>query len=224
MSKLFTTVSEDRPIVASSHQFETFELLVRTLQTGSFKHKNCQYEAFVLMFNEFFLVLLCCFCNFAVITISYNSYMKKSNEQREADVLREKANHYLICFLDRCPLRDRCLRYLVGQHASSEPWAHTSINPLHAGVQTAECAMFRPNVRVVKKKGMMHFYHDMPGYMENNIRQALIRLFKRTYYFEMRRGDRLITPEQQQQIEQVCRRHGWQGELNYDGEEEDWAW
>ena len=150
--------------------------------------------------------------------------MKKSNEQREADVLREKANHYLICFLDRCPLRDRCLRYLVGQHASSEPWAHTSINPLHEGVQTAECAMFRPNVRVVKKKGMMHFYHDMPGYMENNIRQALIRLFKRTYYFEMRRGDRLITPEQQQQIEQVCRRHGWQGKLNYDGEEEDWAW
>jgi hypothetical protein len=40
----------------------------------------------------------------------------------------------------------------------------------------------------------------------------------------MRRGDRLITPEQQQQIEQVCRRNGWQGELNYDGEEEDWAW
>lgn len=150
--------------------------------------------------------------------------MKKSNEQIEADVFREKAHHYLVCFLDRCPLSQRCLRYLVGQYASSYPSAHTSINPLHPKVQTAECPMFRPIVRVMKKKGMTHFYHDMPGYMEYNIRQELIRLFKRTYYYEMRRGDRLITPEQQQQIEQVCRRHGWQGDLNYDGEQEDWAW
>lgn len=142
----------------------------------------------------------------------------------EEKVFREKANHYLVCFLDRCPLSQRCLRFLVGQYASASPLAQSAVNPLHPKVQTADCPLFRPNVRVMNKKGMKRFYHDMPGYMEYDIRRQLIRLFKRTYYFEMRRGERPITPADQQKIAAVCRQCGWKGELNYDGEEEDWVW
>jgi hypothetical protein len=40
----------------------------------------------------------------------------------------------------------------------------------------------------------------------------------------MRKGDRLITPAQQQTILNVCRANGWQGPINYDGEQEDWLW
>ena len=38
------------------------------------------------------------------------------------------------------------------------------------------------------------------------------------------KGDRLITPAQQQTILNVCRANGWQGPINYDGEQEDWLW
>ena len=67
-------------------------------------------------------------------------------------------------------------------------------------------------------------YYDMPGRMEKDIRWALISAFGRRQYFEMRKGDRLITPERQQQILDTCRRFGWQGPIIYDGEQEEWDW
>ena len=84
--------------------------------------------------------------------------------------------------------------------------------------------MFRPNKRAMMKRGFKNMYHDMPGYMERRIRWQLIASFGRRIYFEMRKGDRLITPAQQQTILNVCRANGWQGPINYDGEQEDWLW
>ena len=52
----------------------------------------------------------------------------------------------------------------------------------------------------------------------------LIHIWGRKQYFEMRRGDRLITPEQQQDVVDCCRHHGWTGPIVYDGEVEDWDW
>ena len=60
--------------------------------------------------------------------------------------------------------------------------------------------------------------------MEKAIRQDLIMTFGRTQYFEMRKGQRLITPEAQELIADSCRYYGWNGPLVYDGEEEDWLW
>ena len=40
----------------------------------------------------------------------------------------------------------------------------------------------------------------------------------------MRKGIRLITPEQQEIIAESCRSYGWNGPQVYDGEEEDWLW
>ena len=84
--------------------------------------------------------------------------------------------------------------------------------------------MFRPNRKAVMKMGFKNMYHDMPGYMERSIRRRLIDLFGHKQYFEMRKGDRLITPAQQQQIQDTCRAHGWQGPINYESEQEDWLW
>ena len=67
-------------------------------------------------------------------------------------------------------------------------------------------------------------YHEMPTYMERAIRQHLIRLWGRRQYFDTRRGDRLITPQRQQEVIDACRLHGWQGPVVFDGEQEDWDW
>ena len=42
--------------------------------------------------------------------------------------------------------------------------------------------------------------------------------------YEVRKGERLITPEMQEDVEDACRHHGWTGPFVYDGEEEDWLW
>ena len=71
---------------------------------------------------------------------------------------------------------------------------------------------------------LLCFYHKISSYVECAIRRTLIVHFGCRQYFEMRKGDRLITPAQQQTILDICRANGWQGPILYDGEQEDWLW
>ena len=84
--------------------------------------------------------------------------------------------------------------------------------------------MFRKNQRVVMKRGLTHLYDDMPARIEKRIRQLLIQFWGRKKYFETRKGERLITPEMQEDVVDACRHHGWEGPIVFDGEEEDWIW
>ena len=39
----------------------------------------------------------------------------------DIDIFKEKAeNGYTFCFADKCPLKERCLHYLVGQQMSKK--------------------------------------------------------------------------------------------------------
>lgn len=142
----------------------------------------------------------------------------------EAEVFRKKSLHYLVCFVEACPLRERCLRYLVGQYASGDAAATSSVNPHYSNVGSENCKLYRPDEYVLKKRGMKNFYYDMPGHIEYAIRRHLLRIFSHRHYYEMRNGTRLITPDEQQRIAEVCRLHGWTGDLHYDGEQKDWLW
>lgn len=149
---------------------------------------------------------------------------KKSASQLQEEAFREKEEHYLVCFTEVCPLREQCLRWLVGKYADDTRLVYTSVNLRNPKIGGEHCAMFRKNQRVMMKIGLTRLYHEMPTYMERGIRQHLIRIWGRRQYFDMRRGDRLITPQQQQDVVDVCRLHGWTGPIVFDGEREDWLW
>ena len=156
--------------------------------------------------------------------LSYIEGMKQDKTKTQEEIFRNKVDHYIVCFLDHCPLHEQCLRWLVGQYADPTLIIFRSINPRNPHYANENCDMFRPNRKVVMKMGFKNMYHDMPGYMEHSIRSKLISLFGHRQYFEMRKGERLVTPDQQQQILDICRAEGWQGPINYDGEQEDWLW
>ena len=142
----------------------------------------------------------------------------------EADIFREKAENYLVCFNSQCPQCESCLRYLVGKYASERPLAMVSVNPRHPKVATSECPVFRNKEQVMMKRGLIHFYDDMPSRKEYLVRHSLIAAFGRKNYFEMRKGVRLISPEEQDCIADTCRQLGWTGELHYDGEQMGYDW
>ena len=155
--------------------------------------------------------------------------MKAKEENQSAtlsqeEVFREKADHYLVCFIDNCPLREQCLRWLVGQYADTTLLAYNAINPRNPKIGGEQCEMFRKNQLVMMKRGMTRLYLDMPGRVEYQIRRLLIQKWGRRQYFEARRGDRLITPAMQDDVLRACRNHGWTGPIVYDGEEEYWLW
>jgi len=145
---------------------------------------------------------------------------------KEKDIFKEKAeNGYIVCFADNCPLKERCLRYLVGQQMPDTTSSYHCVNPHFQDVGTANCSLFRKAEKVKYAKGMMHIFNDdMPKRIEPYVRQHLINSHCRTYYYEFRNGERLIPPTVQEEIRQYFREAGWNSAILFDGFVEDYEW
>jgi len=142
----------------------------------------------------------------------------------EKEVFSHKAPNYLLCFINECPRRATCLRWLVGQELQSNEYNILSVNPMHPEVKANKCALYREKKHVRYAKGMMHFYDEMTRSQEVGIKHRLIVHYGRRQYYEYRRGERLISPEMQAFIGQVCKEHGYTKEPHYDGWQDDYAW
>lgn len=142
----------------------------------------------------------------------------------EKEIFSHKAPNYLLCFINECPRRATCLRWLVGQELQSNDYNILSVNPMHPEVKANKCALYREKKHVRYAKGMMHFYDEMTRSQEIGIKHRLIVHYGRRQYYEYRRGERLISPEMQEFIGQVCKEHGYTKEPHYDGWQDDYAW
>ena len=180
------------------------------------------YTIFYNIFLDYNFAISHILCIFA--PVMEENIVNQSAKEMQAEAFRQKADHYIVCFVDTCPLREECLRWIVGNHVDAELAALSSVNPRNPKHGDEHCSMYRKSQRVMMKRGLTQMYHEMPHYKETQIRNALIQLWGRRKYFEMRRGDRLITPSQQQDIVDTCRHFGWDGPIVYDAEQEDWLW
>ena len=142
----------------------------------------------------------------------------------EKEIFSHKAPNYLLCFINECPRRATCLRWLVGQELQGNEYNILSVNPMHPEVKANKCALYREKRHVRYAKGMMHFYDEMTRSQEIGIKHRLIVHYGRRQYYEYRRGERLISPEMQAFIGQVCKEHGYTKEPHYDGWQDDYAW
>ena len=142
------------------------------------------------------------------------------------DIFKKEAiNGYTVCFAEQCPLKDRCLHWLVGQQMPADKCFYYCVNPRSQGVGTDHCPHFRQSEKVTFAKGMLHIFNDdMPKKVESHVRQRLIAKHCRTYYYEYRNGERLIPPAVQEEIRQYFREAGWNEEIKFDGYVEDYEW
>lgn len=144
----------------------------------------------------------------------------------EQEIFKKKAeNGYEVCFTTKCPLKNQCLRWLVGQQIPATRSFCICVNPQFEGVSTKKCAFYRNSEKVKLAKGMMHiFNNDMPRRVESYVRSKLFNRHCRTYYYEYRNGTRLISPDIQEEIRNLFREAGWDKEVQFDGYVEDYLW
>ena len=142
------------------------------------------------------------------------------------ELLIEKAQEgYTVCYADACPLRTQCLRWLVGQQMPHTYSSYRCVNPHFEGVATAECPLYRSDQKIRFAKGMTHtFTGEMPKRLEPAVRNGIIHLTNRTYYFEYRNGSRLIPPALQENIRKLFRANDWTEEVKFDSYVEDYDW
>ena len=77
----------------------------------------------------------------------------------EQEIFKEKAlSGYTVCFAEQCPLKGRCLHYLVGQQLPDSRSTYHCVNPRYQNVGTEQCSLFRHSAKVKFARGMMHSY------------------------------------------------------------------
>lgn len=144
----------------------------------------------------------------------------------EKEIFKEKAvSGYTVCFAAQCPLKDRCLRWKVGQQMPDTKSSYHCVNPHYQGVATEHCPLFRQSEKVQFAQGMMHIFNaDMPRRVEPYVRSHFIASHCKTYYYEYRNGERLISPAIQEEIRDLFREAGWNQEVHFDSYVEDYEW
>ena len=144
----------------------------------------------------------------------------------EQELFRQQAeNGYTVCGADQCPLKEQCLRYLVGRQMPDTTSSYLCVNPRYEDVGTDRCSLFRSSKKVKFAKGMTHVFNaDMPCRVEPFVRENLIRKHCRTYYYEYRNGTRLISPAIQEEVRSLFREAGWTEEIRFDSYVEDYEW
>ena len=114
------------------------------------------------------------------------------------EAYKAREPHYLVCFREECPLRSSCLHYACGEFVDKEYYFVEAVNPKYPKVATSECPIYRKNETRMMKTGLVYYW--------------------------LRNGEKTITPEDQQFIEDVCRQHGYNGPFVYDSEHQEWVW
>ena len=150
--------------------------------------------------------------------------INKQEIMNKEERLRSQAEHYIACFMNECPLHETCLHWMTGQYNDGQYRVVTSINPFYPGVNTPQCSMYQKDEIVKYAIGMVHIFDAIPYPIARSVKKRLINLFSRKRFYEYRNGVRPIPPHEQQQIARIFKEEGWEGEILYEGWEEDYNW
>lgn len=128
--------------------------------------------------------------------------------------LEEIPKQYTYCFADErtCPKADTCLRALAGRLLADDPLVcHVyAITPHYINRLPSPdaCEFYRSDTPVRFASGMTHLFDDVPHRVFATVRSAVMNCFScESYFYQCRKGERLITPEEQRRIIAVFRRN-----------------
>ena len=102
--------------------------------------------------------------------------------------------------------------------------ANTCLSPKHLAAQQGNCPYYRSNVKVRYAKGFIRMLEDLPYKQMQTVISHLMSYFGRRTYYRIRKGERLLTPSEQQRILNILKNCGATHLQNFDAYVEDYDW
>ena len=131
---------------------------------------------------------------------------------------------YPLCLNGQCPKAATCLRQLAMQSMPTEKDYWKIISPKRLATVKGECPFYRSSQKARYAKGFMNMLNSLP-YNKRGIAIAnLIAGFGQRTYYRARKGERLLTPDEQQAVLNIIKRHNATTSQEFDGYEEDYLW
>lgn len=136
----------------------------------------------------------------------------------------EVPNQYPMCLNRECNKADTCLRQLVEQNVPADIPYWNIISPKHLATQDGPCPYYRPATKVQFSKGFIRFLNTLPHKLLLTVTSQLTAHFGRRTYFRIRKGERLLSPAEQQQLLAILKNCGVSDPLEFDAYIESYDW
>ena len=140
------------------------------------------------------------------------------------EIFKEKGKSYVPCYSSSCPMRSHCLHAILRPYALSSSPTIRTINLAFEGAETEKCLMYRSSEPVSMAVGLSTIYHDMPGWMEREIKNNLINKYSRKRYYEYHNGTRPFPPAEEAFLRGYLKSLGWAQEPQFHGRMEAFEW
>ncbi len=126
---------------------------------------------------------------------------------------------WALCFNQSCPLHEHCLRYQAGVLAPPDLTVTRCVTPR---VLTGErCKVYASMEPVKMARGFSTIYQNVLKRDYTSLRKFMTSLLSgKRYYYEYKRGERSLSPEQQSDIRQLFGSFGYKDSVRFDSYEE----
>ena len=122
---------------------------------------------------------------------------------------------YVLCHNSQCPMQTTCLRFLAGQNAPDNLEVATCVMP--KTLKGDKCRWYDKRKVVVWALGFSRLFDRVMKKDYTYIRKELTRyLHGAKFYYEYKRGDRPLSPEQQVWIRELVKSYGYEWEVPFD--------
>ena len=130
---------------------------------------------------------------------------------------------YVLCTNNQCPLRNDCLRFMAGLHALENMEIATSVMP--KTLKEGKCRWYDKKTVVVYAAGFSRLYDRVMKMDYTSMRKAITSYLHGTrLYYEYKRGERPLSPEQQQWIRDYVKNCGYNWKVEFDSYYEGYAY
>ena len=132
--------------------------------------------------------------------------------------------NYTLCIKGECPKAETCLHHVATQMMPAEVQTWSIISPAYLAQIEGECPHYRSAEKVQYARGFVQMMSSLTVKQANAMKDGIVSKFGMNMYYRMRRGDRLITPTEQESIYQLLEQQGITTRPEFDAYEKDYLW
>lgn len=131
---------------------------------------------------------------------------------------------YALCLAEACSKGDECLRRLAAQSMPAEKEYWNIVSPKRLAALKGDCPYFRTSRKARYAKGCMAMLDNLPYNKRKTIVLQLMAHFGQRTYYRVRKGERLLNPDEQQAVLDIIGRHHADTPADFDAYVEDLVW
>ena len=131
---------------------------------------------------------------------------------------------YSMCLNRHCPQAGTCLRQLTEQSVPENIEHWIIISPKYLSTVKGGCPHYRSSTKVRYAQGFIGILENLPYKQMQTVILHLMNYLGRRTYYRARKGERLLSPSEQQHILNILRNCGVTTTQEFDAYVEDYDW